>query len=64
MVYYIYSIALIFITAFNLINLVLSFLLQQPGVDYLLSAKLNQDPLKEFFGKQRAIGRRADNPTA
>ena len=39
------------------------YLLQQPGVDFILSAKLNQDPLEEFFGKQRAIGRRADNPT-
>lgn len=34
-----------------------------PGVQYILSEKLCQDPLESFFGKQRAAGGRSDNPT-
>ncbi len=34
-----------------------------PGVNYILSEKLCQDPLESFFGKQRAAGGRNDNPT-
>lgn len=34
-----------------------------PGVTYILSEKLCQDPLESFFGKQRAAGGRNDNPT-
>ena len=38
-------------------------LLGLPGVTYLLSEKLCQDPAESFFGKQRARGGRSDNPT-
>jgi len=38
-------------------------LLSAPGVDYILSERLSQDPLESFFGKQRAAGGRSDNPT-
>ncbi len=38
-------------------------LLTLPGVEYILSEKLCQDPLESFFGKQRAAGGRSDNPT-
>ena len=34
-----------------------------PGVQYILSEKLSQDPIERFFGKQRAAGGRNDNPT-
>lgn len=30
---------------------------------FLLSERLSQDPLENYFGKQRARGRRNDNPT-
>ena len=39
-------------------------LLQLPGVTYLLSEKFNQDPLEEYFSKQRGAGGSSDNPTA
>ena len=39
------------------------FLLKQPRIEYI-SSKFNQDPLEEYFGKQRAIGRRTEYPTA
>lgn len=38
-------------------------LLALPGVNCVLSEKLCQDPVQSFFGKQRAHGGRADNPT-
>ncbi len=38
-------------------------LLTVPGVEYILSEKLCQDPLESLFGKQRAAGGRSDNPT-
>ena len=31
---------------------------------FLLSERLTQDPLEEFFGQQRARGGRSDNPDA
>ena len=34
------------------------------GVKYFLSDKLNQDPLEEFFSKQRNAGGHHDNPSA
>lgn len=40
------------------------FLLNQPGIEYILSEKFCQDPLEVFFGKQRAQGGRNDNPTS
>ena len=39
------------------------YLLSVPGVEYILSEKLCQDPVESFFGKQRAAGGRSDNPT-
>jgi len=36
--------------------------LLQNGVDYVLTERFCQDDLKNYFGKQRAIGRRKDNP--
>ena len=38
------------------------YLLQQPGVQYVLTAKLSQDSLESFFGKQRMQGGYSDNP--
>ena len=32
------------------------------GLKYLLSEKFCQDDVENYFGKQRAIGRRKDNP--
>ena len=49
------------ITCFSLIECV-KFLLQS-GVNYVLSEKFCQDDLENYFGKQRAIGCRRDNPT-
>ena len=40
------------------INKLFSF----PGLHYLLSDKLSQDPIEGFFVKQRAAGGRSDNP--
>ena len=41
---------------------VCKFLLQQ-GIPYILSKRFCQGDLENYFGKQRAIGRRCDNPT-
>ena len=38
------------------------YLLKQPGVQYVLTAKLSQDSLESFFGKQRMRGGYSDNP--
>jgi hypothetical protein len=38
-------------------------LLDQPGVKFLLSEKFSQDPLEEYFAKQRRCGGANDNPT-
>ena len=40
------------------------YLLQQPGVQFLLSERFCQDPLEAFFGHQRSKGGRSDNPTS
>ena len=37
--------------------------LSQQDIPYILSEKFCQDDLENYFGKQRAIGRRSDNPT-
>lgn len=39
-------------------------LLQEEGVEYLLSEKFSQDPLEEHFSKQRGMGGTHDNPDA
>ena len=41
---------------------VVKFLLEN-GVKYVLSEKFCQDDLENYFGRQRAIGRRKDNPS-
>ena len=40
------------------------YLLSQPGAEdlFLLSERITQDPLENYFGKQRSCGRRCDNP--
>ena len=35
----------------------------QQGIPYILSERFYQDDLENYFGKQRAIARRCDNPT-
>ena len=40
---------------------VCKFLLQQ-GISYILSERFCQDDLENYFGRQRAIGCRSDNP--
>ena len=49
------------ISIFSLIG-VTKYLLSN-GAEYVLTNKLCQDPVEEYFGRQRAIGRRCDNPT-
>ena len=49
------------ISIYSLIG-VTKFLLAN-GVEYVLTNKLCQDPVEEYFGRQRAIGRRCDNPS-
>ena len=41
---------------------VCKFLLQN-GIPYILSERFCQDDLENYFGRQRAIGRRRDNPS-
>eukprot|EP00794_Sanderia_malayensis_P015486 gene15486-17064_t len=38
------------------------FLLQS-GFEFVLTEKFNQDVLEEYFGRQRSLGRRNDNPS-
>ena len=35
----------------------------QQGVPYIFSERFCHDDLENYFGKQRAIGRKSDNPT-
>ena len=37
------------------------FLLRS-GMPYVLTERFNQDNVEEYFGKQRSMGRRSDNP--
>ena len=37
------------------------FLLAE-GMQYVLTERFCQDPVEEFFGQQRQLGRRSDNP--
>ena len=37
------------------------FLLQE-GTEFVLTERFCQDPVEEYFGNQRKIGRRSDNP--
>ena len=49
------------ITVYSLIEAT-KFLLDQ-GFDYVLSERFCQDVVEEYFGRQRSLGRRNDNPT-
>ena len=40
---------------------VVKFLLEN-GVSFFFTEKFNQDRLEEYFGKNRSLGRRNDNP--
>ena len=33
------------------------------GLDFVLTNRFNQDVVEEYFGRQRSLGRRSDNPT-
>ena len=37
------------------------FLLQE-GTEFVLTERFCQDPVEEYFGNQRKLGRRSDNP--
>ena len=37
------------------------FLLSK-GMDFVLTNRFNQDVVEEYFGRQRSLGRRSDNP--
>lgn len=43
---------------------VTKYLLGIEGVKFVLSVRFNQDPVEDYFGKQRAHGGRCENPTA
>lgn len=55
------EILILFLAAKSFVELA-RYLLKQPGVNFVLSAKLSQDPLESFFGKQRMRGGYCDNP--
>ena len=48
------------ITTHSVIRVVKFLLLE--GMPFVLTERLNQDCLEEYFGKHRALGRRNDNP--
>ena len=41
---------------------VVKFLLSK-GMSFVLTNRFCQDPVEQYFGKQRSFGRRSDNPT-
>ena len=49
------------VTVNSLIEVV-KFLLKA-GMPFVLTNRFNQDLLEEYFGRQRSLGRRNDNPT-
>lgn len=57
-----YAYAIIIITVKSFVEMT-KYLLSQPGEDlFFLSERITQDPLENYFGKQRARGGRCDNP--
>ena len=48
------------ITTYSVIEAT-KFLLQE-GMEYVITERFCQDPIEEYFGSQRKIGRRSDNP--
>lgn len=57
-----FSFRLLFCIIAKAVAELVRFLLRQPGVQYVLTAKLSQDSLESFFGKQRMRGGYSDNP--
>lgn len=57
--------ALLFFAVRSFVDMV-RYLLSLPSAEgkFLLSECLSQDPLENYFGKQRSKGGRSDNPTA
>ncbi len=53
----------IYIAVNSFVELVNYILISNRKGTYFLSVKLNQDPLENYFGKQRARGGRNENPT-
>ena len=49
------------ITVYSLVECC-KFLLSK-GFEYVLTERFCQDVIEEYFGRQRALGRRNDNPT-
>jgi len=49
------------ITCFSIIDLI-KFLLNN-NVQYVFTERFCQDPLENYFGRQRSMGRRSDNPS-
>lgn len=47
----------------NSISEIVKYLLTTGGMKFVLTEKFNQDVLEEYFGRQRSLGRRNDNPT-
>ena len=47
-------------TTYSIVECV-KFLLQS-GMPYILTERFNQDNVEEYFGEQRSMGRRSDNP--
>ena len=50
------------ITFFSMVE-VIKYLLLKCGINYVLTERFCQDPLENYFGRQRAIGGRKDNHT-
>ena len=62
---YVYSVIYVFYVVRSFVE-VTRLLLGLPGISgqYLLSERFTQDPLENYFSRQRAQGSRCDNPTA
>lgn len=63
---YEYSLQFVFSVLFTVHSFteITKLLLAMDGVNFFLSDKLNQDPVEEFFSKQRSAGGHHDNPSA
>jgi len=57
-----FTLSLYLFTVHSLNDLV-GFLLNQEGIEYILTERFNQDSLEGFFGQQRSRGCRNDNPS-
>ena len=48
------------ITVYSIIEAVKFLILE--GMEFVLTERFCQDPVEEYFGNQRGLGRRSDNP--